>query len=129
MTDAESAYSTPRIEVVPEESLLDEQVSIRLVGFEPNELVTLHARMQGDSGRWWESRSTFRADAHGATHVSSQTPESGSYEGVDTMGFLWSMSPEPNEQADSYYTKTTVAPSVVELTAEADGRPLLQPTW
>lgn len=124
MADVELTSSTPRIEVSPRESLRDEVVGIRLAGFKQHELVTLHARMRDDTLRWWASRTIFRTDAHGTIDVGSQAPVAGSYDGVDPMGFLWSMFPEPNAQTDSPFRKAAGSRSTIELTAAVDGEPV-----
>jgi dienelactone hydrolase len=73
--------------------------------------------MSDESGTTWESANTFVADAAGTIDLSTQAPASGSYVGVEPMGFLWSMSPADVSSA-SPMTKTTVQPTIVELTAE-----------
>ncbi len=41
----------------------------------------------------WESAATYIADTGGTIDLSRDAPEEGSYDGVEPMGFLWSMTP------------------------------------
>lgn len=111
----------PRFEDVPGEALADEAIRIRLVGCPPHAAVTVRARLRDDAGRDWESASVFRADERGEVDLGRHAPESGSYSGVEPMGFLWSMTPVGPEPA-APMTKVTIEPANIHLTAEVDGR-------
>jgi dienelactone hydrolase len=117
------ASSTARFEKAPLVSLADEVVQVRLVGMEPGAQVTLRATMRDDLDHAWGSVSSFTADAAGTIDLSTQAPENGSYEGVEPMGFLWSMRPVDGVLGLS---KTTALPTIIELTAEASGQPVAQ---
>ena len=78
--------------------------------------------MQDGAGRWRESQASFAVGADGIVDLSTQPPVAGSYAGADAMGFLWSMRPTDDAQIDGPFSKTTVDPTVIELSAEADGR-------
>lgn len=119
-----SSAITPRFEGVPAASLTDEPVQIRIAGLKPGEPVTLRARTRDENGPWWESATSFTADAGGTVDLSSQSPVSGGYEDVDPMGFLWSMKPARADQVERPFWPMTVTPLVVELTAEANGTAL-----
>lgn len=106
---------TPRFEKLPLVSLADEVIQVRLTGLEPGRSVTLRARTVDDLGHVWESTARFTADASGTIDLSRQAPERGSYEGVEPMGFLWSMRPVDGV---SGWSKTTALPTIIELTAE-----------
>ncbi len=116
--------SVPRFERVPVVSLADEVVQVRLVALEPGSHVTLRARLKDELGGSWESVSHFTADADGKVDLSTQAPDSGSYEGVEPMGFLWSMTPTSDGPLAS--RKSTVLPDTIDLTAEKDGRPVAE---
>jgi len=115
--------SPPRFEQLPLVSLADEVIRVRLSGLTPGLLVTLRARTVDDLDHVWESTSRFTADAGGTIDFSRQAPECGSYEGVEPMGFLWSMRPIDGV---SGWSKTTALPVTIALSAEADGVPLAQ---
>lgn len=114
---------TPRFEKLPLISLADEVIQVRLTGLEPGLAVTLRARTIDDLDHVWESTTRFTADASGTIDLSRQAPERGSYEGVEPMGFLWSMRPIDGV---SGWSKTTALPVNIELSAEGDGGPLAQ---
>ena len=116
-----SSPATPRFEGMPATSLVDEPVTIRIVGLPPNAPVTLRARMPDDSGQWWESTTSFVADAGGTVDLGAQAPVDGGYAGVDPMGFIWSMTPAPGTAVERPFWLTHATPLVIELTAEAAG--------
>jgi dienelactone hydrolase len=82
----------------PARSPFDEQISIRITGAQPGESVKFTASMTDPDGCAWQSSATFRADENGAVDLTAQAPESGSYESVAPMGWLWSMSPDDEDQ-------------------------------
>lgn len=116
---------SPRIDIAPSKALVDERVSIRLLGFEPDQLITVRSRLRDDLNRQWESHATFQADTHGVVDLSSQKPLSGTYEGVDAMGLFWSMALGSDEKDVSPFIaaeiKTGLSPTVMGFTAEAGG--------
>src|SRR2546426_7992996 len=66
--------SSPHIEITPSKALVDEKVSIRLIGAQPSQLVTLRARAEDDRHIAWESHATFRADNAGMVDLGLQKP-------------------------------------------------------
>src|SRR3954469_25643779 len=119
MPDAAPVASARRIVVEPTRVLVDERISVRLDGFEPGQTVTLRARMNDDQARAWESSATFAADADGSVDVGAQRPLAGSYDSADSMGLIWSMRPVGDAEGARGFVKTSLAPTVVTLTAEA----------
>lgn len=83
--------STPLIEITPRRALVDEKVTIRFLGFKPNESVTLVAEMRDHLDRPWQSYATYKTDDRGVLDIGSQKPISGTYNTVDPMGLFWSM--------------------------------------
>lgn len=112
---------SPTITVTPNPAMNDQAVHIHLAGFAPWQHVTLRAEMRDDAGQRWCSWAAFRADAAGAVDVATATPESGSYQNADAMGFLWSMERNPDDGAPATFARTTTQPQMVTLSAEADG--------
>jgi dienelactone hydrolase len=123
-----AAPSGPHIEATPREALADAPVLIRLVGYAPGATVALQARMQDSAGRWWASRSSYIVGADGAVDLRSQAPVSGAYAVADAMGFLWAMAPTGDEPITGPFAKTTLEPTTIELSAEADGQPVASTT-
>ncbi len=124
MANRDALAAAPRFAGVAAESRADEAIAIRITGLQPDELVTLRARMQDETGVWWESATAFAADGNGTIDVSSRRPVSGAYDEIDPMGFLWSMSPAPGEPVAAPFRRNTAEPSIIELTAESDGTTL-----
>src|SRR5215208_5297596 len=90
--------AAPAISIQPSEVLIDEPVSIRLSGFEPNQEVTIRATTVGtafpdliDTGIVRESEATFQTDSNGEVDLEKQAPLSGSYTDADGMGLFWSL--------------------------------------
>ena len=66
-----SQRQQPRIEIVPSPALVDDKPLVRLVGFEPGQLVTLHASMEMED-KLWSSSATFIVDPQGTVDVESR---------------------------------------------------------
>jgi dienelactone hydrolase len=113
---------SPTITITPNPALSDQTVSVRLTGFAPGQRVTLRAEMGDDAGQRWRSQATFAADAHGAVDLATTAPLAGSYSPADAMGFLWSMTPDPQNDPPATFARTTTDPLTVTLGAETEGR-------
>ncbi len=111
----------PRFENLPNEALADEAIVIRLSDLPPDTEVTIRAAMRDDTGSRWQSEATVRADGAGRIDLSRQAPLAGSYDSIEPMGFLWSMT-GPTNDGSTRWTKTTVAPTPIDLSAVVDGR-------
>jgi dienelactone hydrolase len=107
--------------------MMDEVIQVRLTGVPPGASIRLQARMKDDEGGLWESVSTYIAGADGSVDLSRRAPEDGSYDGVDPMGFLWSMTPVGPGPATPMMM-TTVEPKLLTLAAELDGRTVAEAT-
>ena len=115
----DGAVRFERLRVV---ALADEVVQVRLTGLEPESSVTVRARMTDDLGGAWESVVSFTAAANGTVDLASQATDQGSYEGVEPMGFLWSMTPVGDDPHET--RKSSISPDIIDLTAEQDGQPV-----
>jgi dienelactone hydrolase len=87
------AQQSPAIQVSPQNAPIDENVSIRVTGVAPGEVFSVRAITIANGGRW-SSEATFNADSKGSIDLTRLAPRSGSYQGVDGNGLLWSMRPE-----------------------------------
>jgi dienelactone hydrolase len=119
--------TAPAILVQPDKALADETVSVKVVGLEAGQVVTVTASMSDDAGREWESWARFTAGEAGLVDLASQAPITGTYRGVDPMGLLWSMAPDVPAGTDQPYfanglTGVLVATFMAE-TAEGDFGP------
>ncbi len=85
------AVPVPKIEVIPEVSLLDHETSIVLRNLNAHEIVSIHAEAIDDHGKLFSSVASFHVDERGDVDLARQSPLDGSYSGMDPMGLLWSM--------------------------------------
>ena len=102
--------------VKPASSLIDEEVRILASKLEPNQTVTLEARIVGDKGEAFQSHAHYVADKEREVNVCSDTSLGGSYGGVEPMGLLWSMKAAPGQRKGVRLLKSDVTkPYVVEV--------------
>ena len=80
-----------QLSVTPVDGPADEASAIRVSGAPPSAPVTITAETTDAAGHRWEARGVFRADAAGTVDLARDAPVSGTYEGVDPTGLLWSM--------------------------------------
>jgi dienelactone hydrolase len=113
--------SAVRFDVEPRRSLVDEPLSIRVSGLRPGTPVSMRASQSDDSGRTWSAHAEFVADADGQVEVASQAPISGTYDGVEPMGVIWSMGLPADEPNQSPFFRKRATPLPLEFTAEVDG--------
>ncbi|ARP94480.1 acyl-CoA thioesterase/bile acid-CoA:amino acid N-acyltransferase family protein [Bordetella genomosp. 13] len=83
----------PAIQVTPAVALSDVSRRIQLTGFPADAEVRLTATSRQPDGGLWQSQAVYRADSTGTVDVSAAAPLSGSYQGVDGGGPLWSQAP------------------------------------
>lgn len=95
------------ITIEPKCALIDQKVSIKVLGLKANNTVTIRAQSldyyklsakNSNPNHWkwikkthWESFGVFKADSNGNIDLSTQKPTGGTYNAVDSMGLLWSM--------------------------------------
>jgi dienelactone hydrolase len=117
---AEKSNTTAQLTIeAPETSRPDEQIPVRITGAPAGGTVEFEASMTDASGVPWRSEATFTADSDGTVDLTSDNPESGSYDDTRPMGWLWSMAAEDEDQlvTEFMHTETTT----VRLRANADG--------
>lgn len=95
---------------------------MRLRGVRAGAKVTLRASARDDAGRTWESCGVYVASGDGLIDSGVHESVGGSYRGVDAAGLFWSMNPAGAAQAErATFSKNSVEPDRVTITAEADG--------
>ncbi|HXT73100.1 MAG TPA: acyl-CoA thioester hydrolase/BAAT C-terminal domain-containing protein [Candidatus Angelobacter sp.] len=115
--------SRAQIEIAPNPSFIDEDVTIYVHGVAPGVRVTLRAEVKDDAVRIWEARGTYVADAAGSVNVASQESLGGTYRGCDAMGLFWSMKLEAAAHGGrATFRKDSPAADTVALTAEIAGQ-------
>ncbi|KAL9979727.1 hypothetical protein ACROYT_G017434 [Oculina patagonica] len=97
-----------RISVQPISSLIDDKVNILVSGLEPEQTVTLVAKLLSDKGALFYSHAHFIADKDGEVDVYRDSSLGGSYSGVSPMGLLWSMKPAPGQRKGIRLMKSDV---------------------
>lgn len=116
---------TTRFDISPADPNVDTELRIRLLGLAAGERVTLDARSRDRRGERWESTATFVAGPDGTVDLARDAPESGSYEGVDPMGPVWSMRQVPGQVVAP---GDPLAPVPLELSAVCGGAPVATAT-
>jgi dienelactone hydrolase len=110
MTTDENSTTTAQLAIeAPERSRPDEQIPVRITGAPAGETVQFEASMDDASGTTWRSQATFTADSKGRVDLTTDSPESGSYDGVRPIGWLWSMTAADEDQlvTEFMHTETT----------------------
>lgn len=114
--------SAPYIEIQPESAMADETVKIKVIGLQPEQIITLRASMKDDVDLDWESYATFVANNEGVVDVTAQVPISGTYDTVDPMGLIWSMLPDVPGSEYPYYANWDTSSDMVTIRAECEGQ-------
>jgi fermentation-respiration switch protein FrsA (DUF1100 family) len=93
-------------------SLQDEPLQLRVVGATPGTTIDISLRSATSS-----SRASFVAGADGVVDLERDAPVTGTYEGVDPMGLMWSLDPPVPRPMD----KDELASRHFEVTASGAG--------
>jgi dienelactone hydrolase len=115
-----SQQARPILNLDPVVAPVEAPLSIRLKGLEPSQLVTLRSHTSDQAGQTWSSSATYKADGGGVVDLSRTKPVAGSYDTADTMGLLWSMTPDGASTAGFF--APPASGEEVTLTAEVAGR-------
>jgi dienelactone hydrolase len=101
MTEDEQSAASPRTTTAqslaidaPDTSANDDPIAVRVTGANPGATVRFEATLEDDDGDEFQSETTFTADDRGVVDLTEHAPDSGSYDGVEPMGWLWSMTTE-----------------------------------
>ncbi len=110
-----------KLEIQPLVALCDEKIDIGVSGLKPNSKVKISASM---SFPWakdvlYESFAWFTADSTGHVDLSKQKPDSGSYDFVDSMGLIASLSSKNKNYIKKTLQNTSVNKSMfINIKAE-----------
>lgn len=113
--------TSPVLRVFPAESLLDEDVRIRLEGVEPGSRIRLVCRLHDEKGTDWVSEAEFEASAQGTVDPAEIPSLSGTYEGLDSRGLFWSMVPDPQVKGQGKFSLHDLSPLTLDLEAYGQG--------
>ena len=101
-----------RTDITPEDSLVDQPLSIRITGLGFGEKVRIKCRMPAYH---MAAEAIFFADEIGEVDLGRQAPLAGSYDWIDPMGLIWSMQPEepgaswPRYELDEFQIHFTIS--------------------
>uniref|UniRef100_A0A8C6ULR8 Acyl-coenzyme A thioesterase 1-like n=1 Tax=Neogobius melanostomus TaxID=47308 RepID=A0A8C6ULR8_9GOBI len=122
-------FSRVRLSLLPSvRCMFDDPLQIRVTGLSSQQDVVLRASATDEKGSNFSSWAEFRADHSGQVDVSRDAPLSGSYNGVQPMGLLWSLNPEvPHKH---FFKNQALSPHVVSFSVvnKQDGQILAQET-
>ena len=122
LMDAARRESQLVIAPLPQRALIDDIIPIRLSGYTPHHTVTLRLRMRQDTDRIWESQATFVTDDDDRVDVTTATPVSGTYAGLDPAGLLWSAAPAGDGPQEESFPESILGPVTTTIEAEEEGR-------
>ena len=81
----------PTLTITPAGAALDTPLRIRVAGCGSGAIVAVTTTQLDPAGRSWSASAKFVADDQGVVDTTSDPPLTGSYEGVDAMGLVWSI--------------------------------------
>ncbi|XP_033102499.1 acyl-coenzyme A amino acid N-acyltransferase 1-like [Anneissia japonica] len=104
------------ITAFPQSALVDEKISVRVVGLPANSSITVRASVR-NCGKTYDSCAHFQTGCAGHLSLNEHPSLGGTYSGVQGMGLFTSMLPSPKEKRGSRLLKKDVStPLVNELT-------------
>lgn len=121
-SSTKATSSQPHIDFTPATALADEEVHLRVVGLQAGQEIAITAELHDEDERLWQAQANFQADADGVVDLATQSPIAGSYEGVDSMGLLWSMSVPEVEPHSVRYSKKSLDPVTITIQVASGGQ-------
>jgi hypothetical protein len=116
MTSTISHAKNVQLSCNPTSAKMDEKVSINIEGLERNQKITFLAKLVGDAKDRYHSIAHYIADEKGQICLNKQPSLGGFYQGVEPMGFMWSLKPEPGQKPGRRLLKRDVTkPYLVDL--------------
>jgi len=107
-----------KIASTPSTALFGEPFNWSVSGLRPGEKVTVRASSRDARMNTWTSEAVYEADLSGAVDLERQAPLSGSYQGADIFGLLWSMkAANADPKKPIAYRNDSVNGWMVDLTA------------
>lgn len=81
----------------PATSQNDEPITVYITGADPNSTVEFEASLIAEDGTTWQSNATFTPDANGTINLAEDEPDDGTWSGIESMAWLWSMRPDDED--------------------------------
>ncbi|XP_077373901.1 peroxisomal succinyl-coenzyme A thioesterase-like [Festucalex cinctus] len=107
--------SSVQLSVRPSRGQVDEKLAILVQSAPPGARLTLRAFHRCEDGHGWEAFAHYLTDAAGSLNVSEDPSLGGTYSGVEQMGLLWSIKPDPGSKPGLRMRKKNVV-TPMELT-------------
>lgn len=104
------------IEITPAAALVDEVLSIKAGGLEPDEIVAIQASFSDIQNNPWVSKAKFKAGKDGTINLSETAPLQGDYYWPDAMGLVWSLKPVPQSLYQIGYEAFDINPYIIRFT-------------
>jgi dienelactone hydrolase len=92
------------IQVSEPSTLADQAIDVRVTGLSAGEQVSVSAQATDAKKGTWRSSAVYTASQAGTVDLEKAASKSGSYQGTDGMGLLWSMRPVAPASQDQYFT-------------------------
>ncbi|MEN1968553.1 acyl-CoA thioesterase/bile acid-CoA:amino acid N-acyltransferase family protein [Lentibacillus sp. N15] len=118
-----SVKKDPVLIVDKPQSYIDEEIDIKVINCEPNEIITLKAKMCDDRGKNFDSKATFKASEDGTVSLAYAKPVKGSYSEIDSFGLFWSMEDTQSKHGD-FFVKQNAKSVSVDLSLEISDQTL-----
>uniref|UniRef100_A0A8B9H7U9 Acyl-CoA thioesterase 16 n=1 Tax=Astyanax mexicanus TaxID=7994 RepID=A0A8B9H7U9_ASTMX len=109
------------LSVEPSRGLVDEKFQIVVRNLTPGQQVTLHCVHQSEDKDFWEAFGHYISDQHGTVTVAKDASVGGTYEGVESMGLMWSLQPVPGSRTGLRLRKKDVLLPMVFHISVYDG--------
>ena len=106
----------PALTIVPAGAALDTPPRIQGSISGPGAIVAVTTSQLDAAGRTWSASAKFVADEQGILDTTVDAPLTGSYEGVDAMGLVWSMTRE--DRPPSGMPGPLLGPATLRVSAE-----------
>lgn len=125
-----SAAAPATVHVEPTNTLFSQPVHIRATGLPPRKTVTLAVSAVDARGVRWTSSATYRTSAGGGIDVDHSPALLGSYEGVNGMGLIESMTPTRQVAGDiEFVWGLRSTPFAFHVTVRMSGQQLTAATF
>lgn len=108
-----------RLDITPVDGLVDEDLRVRLSGFDPGSPVNVIAEASFPGS--WSLEATFETDEAGNVDLGSQAPVSGDYDVADANALIWALTPR-EAGASPRIAGDTLAPWTLTITASQGER-------
>lgn len=111
--------------ITPTDALIDVSRVIRITGLAPHQTIDIHTKTIRGNNISWQSHAKFIANSKGVVDVSLQSPISGTYEGIEPMGLIWSQEPTQITEDNDVFHENKFLPLETAVTVDT-GDQILQ---